>query len=282
MFRIGDFARLAQISTRALRLYDRLGLLKPAAVDSFTEYRYYTIDQLPRLNRIIALKDLGFSLEQIGRTLNRTLPATELRGMLRLKQAELEQHARETLERLSRVETRLKQIELEDVMPDYEIVLKKIQAAVEDPNCHACQGLKWIQAGEKPPGADVFMRRIEATDAIPLGVTPDTVGAKPNTGPIFFVRGGTTPSEGLPPLPPEPIDLDPDTLVTMPFVEAHALPGVESAATTVHAGGRETIMLACRALVDWINANGYRVAGHYQELGLKPGEMYECVIPVMR
>lgn len=275
MFRIGDFARIAQISTRALRLYDRLGLLKPAAVDSFTDYRYYTIDQLPRLNRIIALKDLGFSLEQIGPMLADELSSTELRQRLRLKQAELEHQARETLARLARVETRLKQLELEDVMPDYAIVLKKIQATTEDPNCDACKGLKWIQSGEHPPRADVFMKRIEVSGAIPLGVTPDS-------GPIFFVRGGQPSTEGWPPLPSDPLDLDPDLLVTMPFVEAHALPGVESAATTVHTGGRETILLACRALVDWINANGYQVAGHYQEIELEEGAMYECMLPVSR
>lgn len=273
MFRIGDFARIAQVSTRALRLYDRLGLLKPAVVDPFTGYRYYTIDQLPRLNRILALNDLGFSLEQIARMLDRDLPALELRGMLRLKQAELEQQARETLERLARVEARLRQIELEDVMPDYEIVLKKIQAAAEDPNCRACRGLKWIQGKEQPP-ADVFMRRIEAPADAPGGAAPEA-------GPIFFIRSGAPPPEGE--LPPLPIQPDDDSLFTLPFVEAHTLPGVEVAATVIHEGGRDTIAPACRALVKWIEDNGYQVAGHYQEITLREGDspLYELVIPVM-
>jgi DNA-binding transcriptional MerR regulator len=78
MFRIGDFSQLGQVSIRTLRLYDELNLLKPAQIDKFTGYRYYTIDQLPRLNRILALKDLGLSLDQIGDLLKRDLPADQL------------------------------------------------------------------------------------------------------------------------------------------------------------------------------------------------------------
>ena len=65
MLKIGDFSHLSHVSVRMLRHYDELGLLKPVQVDRFTGYRYYSIEQLPRLNRILALKDLGFSLDQI-------------------------------------------------------------------------------------------------------------------------------------------------------------------------------------------------------------------------
>ncbi len=61
MFKIGDFSKLAQVSDKTLRYYAQLGLLKPVWVDRFSGYRYYTLEQLPRLNRILALKDLGFS-----------------------------------------------------------------------------------------------------------------------------------------------------------------------------------------------------------------------------
>ena len=55
MLKIGDFSQLAQVSVRALRIYDEMGLLKPVHVDRFSGYRYYEAEQLPRLNRIIAL-----------------------------------------------------------------------------------------------------------------------------------------------------------------------------------------------------------------------------------
>ena len=66
MFRIGEFSRIARVSARLLRYYDELGLLKPGVVDSASGYRYYTSAQLQRLNRILVLRDLGLSLEQIG------------------------------------------------------------------------------------------------------------------------------------------------------------------------------------------------------------------------
>ncbi|MBC7811584.1 MAG: MerR family DNA-binding transcriptional regulator, partial [Burkholderiales bacterium] len=61
MFKIGDFSKISQVSARMLRHYDDIDLFKPAHIDPFTGYRYYTVDQLPRLNRLLALKDLGLS-----------------------------------------------------------------------------------------------------------------------------------------------------------------------------------------------------------------------------
>ena len=63
MFKIGEFSKLSQVTVKTLRYYDEIGLLKPAEVDRFTSYRYYSARQLPRLHRILALKDLGLSLE---------------------------------------------------------------------------------------------------------------------------------------------------------------------------------------------------------------------------
>ena len=57
MLTIGEFAYLCQVTVETLRHYDRVRLLKPAHLDKFTGYRYYSLDQLPRLNRILALKN---------------------------------------------------------------------------------------------------------------------------------------------------------------------------------------------------------------------------------
>ncbi len=57
MIRIGTFAHLSQVSVVTLRHYDDLGLLEPVAVDSETGYRYYSVSQLPRLNRILSPAD---------------------------------------------------------------------------------------------------------------------------------------------------------------------------------------------------------------------------------
>jgi DNA-binding transcriptional MerR regulator len=91
MFSIGDFAWYGRVSVRMLRHYDAIGLLRPAHVDQVSGYRWYEAGQLSRLNRIVALKDLGFTLQQIQLILDDKLSAEELRGMLRLRQAELQQ-----------------------------------------------------------------------------------------------------------------------------------------------------------------------------------------------
>src|SRR5215210_6960752 len=128
MFKIGDFSKLSCVSVKTLRYYDELGLLKPAHVDHFTGYRFYSADQLPQLNRILALKDLGFSLEQAMRLLEGALVPTQMREILLMKQAELHQRVQDEQLRLARVEARLRLIEQEDTMPEYDVVLKRTEA----------------------------------------------------------------------------------------------------------------------------------------------------------
>src|SRR5271167_3927656 len=107
MFRIGEFAQIAQVSSRQLRFYDQLGLLQPAHTDRQTGYRYYSIRQLPRLNSILALKELGLSLEQIGPLLEKEMAPTELRGMLTMKRAQIERSLQEEESRLRNIESRI-------------------------------------------------------------------------------------------------------------------------------------------------------------------------------
>src|SRR5512134_2804859 len=109
MIKIGDFARLSQVSVVTLRYYDEMDLLKPVKVDAFTGYRFYSADQLPRLNRILALKDFGFSLEQIKLMLADELTLEQLRGMLTLQRKEVEKRLVDEQARLSRIEARLRQ-----------------------------------------------------------------------------------------------------------------------------------------------------------------------------
>ena len=128
MFRIGDFSRLTRVSLKTLRHYDAVGLFKPAYVDAFTDYRYYTFDQLPSLNRILALKGLGFSLESIRQMLDDDLSAEALRGMLLLRRTQLEQEATEAREKLQAVEIRLQQIEQEGKMSKIDVLMKELRS----------------------------------------------------------------------------------------------------------------------------------------------------------
>lgn len=128
MLKIGDFSRIGQVTIKTLRYYDRIGLLKPVEVDKFTGHRFYAYSQLAMLRRIIVLKEMGLSLTQITQLLEDDLSPEQMRGIFRLKQAELLEELQQTQARLNRLETRLNQLEKEGKMPEYEVTLKEIPA----------------------------------------------------------------------------------------------------------------------------------------------------------
>ena len=127
MIRIGDFSKLSRVTVKTLRYYDEMGLLHPVEVDPFTGYRYYEYNQLPRLHRILALRDLGFHLEEIARFLDEGLTSQQIHGMLLLRQAEIRQAMHDEEERLQRVASLLHQIDLEDNMSEYAVVMKAVE-----------------------------------------------------------------------------------------------------------------------------------------------------------
>src|SRR4030095_11388072 len=126
MFKVGEFSRLSRVSVRMLRYYDQLGLLTPSQTDPFTNYRYYSAEQLPRLNRILALRDLGFSLEQIAEMLDDDLSQEQLLGMLKLKRVELEQQMQMEESRLARLEARIRQLNVSRRQVPYDVILRSI------------------------------------------------------------------------------------------------------------------------------------------------------------
>ena len=127
MFSIGEFARLGDVSARTLRHYDEIGLLRPATVDPDTGYRGYSAAQLGQLNRVMALKELGLSLTQVRQLLG-GVTLDELRGMLALRRAQLEQELQVHRSQLLGIEARLRSIAREDSMPADDIVAKVIPA----------------------------------------------------------------------------------------------------------------------------------------------------------
>ena len=95
----------------------------PAHVDPATGYRYYTPDQVLRLHRILVLRDLGVPLSEIGRLIDDDVTVEQLRGILRLRQAEARARLTTQTEQLTRVEIRLAQLE-EGPMAAYEVIVK--------------------------------------------------------------------------------------------------------------------------------------------------------------
>jgi DNA-binding transcriptional MerR regulator len=249
MLKIGDLSRLTRVSIKTLRYYDEAELLKPAYVDPFTGYRYYSLDQLPRLNRILALKELGLSLQQICLLLAKQVTAAEMRGMLKMKRLEIQERLGEERERLARVEARLRQIEQEDQMPNADVVLKMIEP-VRVAGLRATvptfgdQGPLWNQL-------DSYLAR--------NGLNP--------VGPCLTVyhdlefRERDFDIEVCEPVAESAPDQDP--------VHIHSLPGLRAAACILHHGGFENVGATYDVLLHWIEANGYRAAGPNREVYLR-------------
>ena len=150
MLKIGEFSRLVNVPVKTLRYYDEIGLFKSDYIDEQTGYRFYSFEQLPRLNRLLALKDLGLSLSQIDQMLRENLSADQLRDMLSLETGRTRRPGqRYPGNALPAWELRLSLIEMEDKMPDYEVVIKTVdpvlvvskQEAIPQLCCHRlCDG----------------------------------------------------------------------------------------------------------------------------------------------
>jgi DNA-binding transcriptional MerR regulator len=110
MMRIGDFARLGNVSVRALRFYDATGLLRAMHSDPNSGYRHYGPEQIVRLHQIRAFQDLGFSLAEIRELLRKDLSAGGMRVLMEQRRSELKRHIREDVTRLARIERRLQDL----------------------------------------------------------------------------------------------------------------------------------------------------------------------------
>jgi len=254
MFKIGEFSKLVQVPVPTLRYYDQVGLLKPVMVDQFTGYRYYSANQLPQLHRILALKGLGFSLEEIGAVLAEGLTPEQMRGMLRLRHAQIRQELAEVENQLVEVEVRLKQIEHEDQLSSYDIILKQVEPLL-------VASVRAILPHHGMVGT-LYKEVFEALGdhvAEALGPHPGEPGSTlvlwydtefketEVDGAAAFMLRCPAPDNGR--------------------MQVHELPAALMA-STVHHGTYNTIGEAHEAVLRWIEANGYRIVGADREINL--------------
>ena len=252
MIKIGDFARLSQVSVVTLRYYDEMDLLKPVRVDTFTGYRFYAAEQLPRLNRILALKDLGFSLEQIRLMLADGLTSEQLRGMLTMQRREVEKRLGDEQDRLRRIEARLRQIELEDKMPEYDVVIKNTPAM-------------WVASKRVTIPTNDQVPQYLDTAYMEVFSYVHEQGAK-QIGPHLTLWH--SPSDVY-----ENEDVEAIVPIDRPLkgtdsVKVYELPPAQVAAV-IHQGNFEDFQQGHAAILEWIEANGYQTAGPYREIYIK-------------
>ncbi|MGW1372998.1 MerR family transcriptional regulator [Streptomyces sp. NPDC002446] len=260
MFTIGDFARHGRVSVRMLRHYDATGLLRPAHVDSASGYRYYTAAQLTRLNRVIALKDLGFTLQQVQDIVDERISTEELRGMLRLRRAELEATMTAAAARLVQVEARLRSIESEGHMPTNDVIIKSVPAI-------RVAELTAIAASFEPedigpvigPLYDELFSRLRAAGVQPAGLGVAYYEDAPEGGGRISVHAAVQVSAPVQDGAFRVLDLPP----------------VDEAATIVHHGSMDTVLPTAQALARWIDGNGYRSTGYPREISLECPENHD-------
>ncbi len=259
MLRVGDFSQLAQVSVRTLQYYDEIGLLKPASVDSENDYRYYALAQLPELNRILALKDLGFSLRQIEAVLGQALPVDAFRELLQRKRDEIAVRLRTEQKTLARLEARLQQLDLENAPTHFEIVLKRVSTLT------------------------IFSKRYFVPDLARMDVFctlfyEELYGVLQRQGlessvqhefTLFHAREYTERdvdvevSVVLEPAALKALELPQDETLTV-----RALPGSNRMASLSYEGFYRDLAAAGRAMYLWAGANGYASCGAAREVHL--------------
>ena len=238
MFNIGDFARLAGVTVRMLRHYDSLGLLVPAHVDAVTGYRRYAAAQLPRLNRLVALKGLGLTLAQVGPVLDAQVGPEALRGMFTLRRAQIEAQMESDRARLASIEARLRTIEKEGTMSELEFVekalpplrLAQMTGRVTDVN---------ELGGQVGPAFDRLTRGLTAA-GVPTGLPSFAWYAGDAAGTTWGV-GYTTSREAVD-------DVE--------GAEVSELPACERALTVIHRGSMATIGDTWQALATAADSRG--------------------------
>lgn len=249
MFSIGDFAALGRVSVRMLRHYDAIGLLRPARVDESSGYRFYTAAQLRLLNRVVALKGLGFTLQQVQAMIDEKVEPGELRGMLRLRRAQLAAEMAAGAARLAQVDARLRSIETEGHMDTGDVILKKI------PPLHVAQLSAPAPSYDGPdigealsPLYPQLIQRLESAGVKPAGPPMAYYVAAPKApGDESIIVHAAFPIAG---------DVPGD-----PGFEVADLPAVEHAATLLHHGSMMEAFRTGQLIANWIDDSDYRTVG---------------------
>lgn len=268
MFRIGEFSRIAQVSGRLLRYYDEIGLLSPEFTDPQTGYRYYSAHQLPRLNRILVLKELGLSLEQVARLLDQHTSNDEIRGMLTLRKAQIERTVQEEMVRFRDIESRLQQLDTQGQIQEYNVVLKSVPAQ------------NYLSFREMLPGMEAIRRLVKR-----IVVVVPPIAGKNNLSTIAIIIHS-------PLYEPEVLDVEVGYLLTgtMPkrvvlpeerVLTTRELPAIDTMATIVHVGPVNESHGSYGILANWLEANQYQIVGTGREIMMQlplPGNEDEVVM----
>ncbi|MCX6377809.1 MAG: MerR family transcriptional regulator [Armatimonadetes bacterium] len=268
MYKIGDFSRLCQVSVKTLHHYDDVGLVRPTWVDRENGYRFYAAEQVTRVRRILNLKALGFSLEQIAVVLDGNPTSMQLHDLLQEKQRELRQLARDTHDRLAQLDIWLTRITEEETMPRLDVVVKTIG----------------------PQLVASMRERITSMDRLgemfaELDAHIKCHGGK-TAGPGTFIHHDSEYQDGGSDI--ETVFPICAAIPATDRIRVYELPGATAMACLIYQGEHNAACDEARqALATWIEEHGYRISGPDRlafldcgEAGGKGGSVVEFQYPV--
>jgi DNA-binding transcriptional MerR regulator len=250
MLNIGEFARLGQVSPRMLRHYDETGLLTPSSVDPRTGYRSYQVAQLARLHRLLALRDLGCTLEQIRPLLDKEMSVEQLRGMLQLRRAQLERDLEDEEARLRRVNAHLRALEGTVAMSSIDVAIKST-----DP-------VRIAEASATAPGFGH-----ENLNPVFRQLVPEVLGhlGRSHVRPGIMIAWYEEPADDGSVVLHTGFDVADQEVAESDGVRVVDLPRVR-VASVVHRGTMEEVAAVYEALVHWIEDSGLTLSGRSREL----------------
>ncbi len=270
MFRIGEFSKIAQIATSQLRFYDRIKLFQPEHTDKFTGYRYYRAAQLPELNRILAMKELGLSLEQIQELVADNVSTEALRGMLALTKAQVKQELHAQIARLHHIEARLRQVDQDGDITQDDIVLKSLPQrpfyGFRDTLADLRQVQNYVYELRKILPKNIPKKKLNHLTVLQHSEGFTMEDADVEIG--YLVHNPVN----------QNLSLNDGHQLTMRMLEP-----VETAACVVRLGGPDKSYDCYASLGRWAEANGYQIGGPVQELFIvppQPDRMAETVTEI--
>ncbi|MEM7738132.1 MAG: MerR family transcriptional regulator [Deinococcota bacterium] len=265
LLRIGEFATLSRVSVKMLRHYDTLGLLKPVWVDPESHYRYYSVEQLPRLHQLVALKDLGFSLEQIAKLLAGGLDNTQMLALLQAREAELQagitsqQHQLMSLRsHISRFDTDRFDVARSDPALDKAVILRDVRSA-------------FVASLELPRTADV------SEGFVRLETYVNQHHARASSAPLLrYLEADNLEADKLELCVPLS-----RIIMATDVIQIARLPAIQ-AASVLHEGGYDNMVATYSRLTSWLELHNYQPAGPLREVYLRFGaEPIEDQLPAV-
>ena len=124
MYRIGLFSKITKVTVKALRFYEEEGLLTPEFTEATTGYRYYSSSQLPRVYKIVSLRQCGFSIPEI----REILCGKNIASLFSKRKEAIEHEAIEASRQLAAINHYIDSLGEDSPMP-CEVIVKEIPSA---------------------------------------------------------------------------------------------------------------------------------------------------------